>query len=222
MTIRPAQLADVPELLELARGFHDAQALDELATFEPRWWRDLFVSCIEGKASHPGACFVSAVDGRAVGFALGFLQPMFWNPTIQSATVAALWVEPVHAAEAVPLLDAFTAWAMPRGGSVVAVQAGPGLGEDALSPLGFRRWEPMYSRTLPGRADVATPEQAFRAQHATVCAARARLRYADYDAAEAEFCARARGDAELISRLWAAEDPAEFAYSHVRSEGAPN
>jgi GNAT superfamily N-acetyltransferase len=90
MTIRNAEVDDIPQIIELARRFHAVSGYD---CFELDYDT---VERIALQSIDQELCPVAEVDEKIVGFLLGLQFPALLNANIMVGTEIAWWVEPEY------------------------------------------------------------------------------------------------------------------------------
>jgi L-amino acid N-acyltransferase YncA len=89
MNIRPATLADMPQMLANTQKFIDTIPLVKSIPFDPESMTRAFEQMMED-----GLVFVAEVDGVHLGGCGAVKGPLFTNASIQVASERFWWVEP--------------------------------------------------------------------------------------------------------------------------------
>lgn len=134
--IRPAEVADIPRLLELGAAFV-VHYPAEIPT-DPDGLREALSEMIEG-----GQCvLVDDVEGEIRGGVVGMISALWTNPKRSRAGIElAWWVAEEHRGGTVGirLLHAFEAWAVERGAEVLVLSdLVDGAGDPLLGGLAQR------------------------------------------------------------------------------------
>lgn len=90
MNIRPATLADLPQMIANARRFIGATPYRDIEVIAEDM-EDASIRMIED-----GLCIVAEIDGIHLGGVGCFKNPLFLNNSIKLATECFLWVAPEH------------------------------------------------------------------------------------------------------------------------------
>lgn len=90
VSIRNANLEDVPRIIELAKQFHAVSGYECLELDDDTMQRLAFTSIEQS------LCPVAEVNGEIVGFLLGLQFPALMNANVMVGTEIAWWVEPEH------------------------------------------------------------------------------------------------------------------------------
>jgi hypothetical protein len=142
MQSRPAELRDIPALVEMGRKFHAVSGYDDVP-YDENTMVDLFIAMVRG-----GGMFV--VGDKPVGMIGGLVFPVFFNRDKLMAQELFWWSESPGAGKA--LLDAFEGWAKDMGAERVVMMAldaleGAKVGE-ILKRRGYKPAESNYMKVI--------------------------------------------------------------------------
>jgi len=110
--IRPAELSDLPRLVEMGERFFNAAGWPEVASWDVESITRTLSFLITEDA---GAVFVLDHDGQLVGMAGGMLNPFYFNANHRTGQELFWWVEPEYRGEGSKLFDALEGWARDSG-----------------------------------------------------------------------------------------------------------
>lgn len=146
-SIRLAELADVPRLVEMGHRFLDASPWAKFGKRENRV-RDL--PEVVRRIVTYGVAFVAEQDGVVIGGLLGTIGPAWCIPSETVATELAWWIDEEHRGgrTAVKLLRTFEGWAYAQGASAVALTSIDATAGRLLEALDYRMVERSYWKEL--------------------------------------------------------------------------
>lgn len=125
-TIRPARSEDLDALADMGAQFFAYSAFAKAVPYD----RDAARAAIASYAAPgtmltapSGVVLVAEADGEIVGGLVGFIGPMWFNPSARIATELAWWVAESHrgGTAAIKLYRAFEAWADEQGADVIVM-----------------------------------------------------------------------------------------------------
>lgn len=129
MESRPAEVRDIPALVEMGRKFHAVSGYGDVP-YDENTMVDLFITLV-----HSGGIFV--VGDKPVGMIGGVVFPVFFNRGSLMAQELFWWSESPGAGKA--LLDTFEAWAKSLGAERIVMMALDALESDRVGDILKRR-----------------------------------------------------------------------------------
>lgn len=142
MSVRPAEIADIPQIVEMGKTFQGQTVHGQMATFDPWSFRSLCVGLI---SDDTGALFVTEdVDGMAAALVV----PCMFNLDVMVATE--LWVYTQRPGKGRALLTALEIWGKSAGATSMAVTSQLNMKDVTAfyNRLGFEPVEKLFVKRL--------------------------------------------------------------------------
>lgn len=133
MIIRPAEIADVPRMVELGRLFFDETILKDYVSFDDFSMKMTLQELIISRYS---TAFVMTEKGEILGGIGGFLTPMYFNYEAKAAQQVFWFVHPDHRSpKSLLLLDVWKSWAKEQGAAAIWSGAKRNKKHDAMERI---------------------------------------------------------------------------------------
>jgi GNAT superfamily N-acetyltransferase len=137
-TIRPATLADVPQIADLGERFHTEAGWPEIAA--PYIAEDCAKSLCHLVESPCGVILIAETEGRIVGMAGALAHPFYFNASHRHAGELFWWVKPgLRDGTGSALFDKLEEWARSIGCQTFAMSAVERLKPELMRRLYARR-----------------------------------------------------------------------------------
>lgn len=128
MIVRRAELGDLPDIIELARGFHEESPHHNFLPFDPGAVYQLVTTAIGNDDWLPVVAYASG--GALVGMGLFFALPTFFGPALEAGDLA-FYVRPDRrgSVAAGGIMRELMRWASAKGVRVIRQGVNTGIAE---------------------------------------------------------------------------------------------
>ena len=145
--VRPAQLSDLPYLVEMGRRFFEASGYSDVTTFDSKSLR----ATIEALLTNEDAVIL-VVGEKPVGLAIAILYPFYFNANHRTSQEMLWWVEPEHRGVGTQLFEALITGVKAKGAESISMIALERLTPEKVGGIyerrGFRPSERSYIKKL--------------------------------------------------------------------------